>query len=272
MTTSQPLPPLRWAPDRVNEFHFPNPGPRALKPESIPEGALVMAADLPTADQWTLHRAITRQPNAPLILFEEPESKGQAWYDALPRVTGMAVYVRRGDAPSVKRELGPKAGACDRITLALTTDPGKGGGARGDLLSRVRVDMAFLCPDEAPNMCHGEQFGLVVDRNADLDASEVAEFVTSACFIESDDAPDGYKTQHDAFLTNAAHHAASVLGATELEADVQRITTLMERHVLWAAPQGHAVRVILEDGRCVVEEAGPSVTPEPEDDHEGPAP
>lgn len=214
--------------------------------QQLPHSPLVMACELPVADQTALdHRA--EGTDLQERLFEgSADLAGYGWYQALTKITGMSIHAQYGaETHSItgrkrsgrEREALPSQRP-DAITITLHCEnPFRG---RHDL--QLDTDLAFV-PDSADEYIDGRT--PVVTVGSGMTAGTVCEYLEQAYFEPSDDAgADAYDTQAEDFRTDALRVARRLLQPPD-EATVNALGAAIHEVVRRELPRGTNATVVI---------------------------
>ena len=213
------------------------------KPVFVPKGARALIVDLAglrdgaqkRAGAVTLERALAR--NGMLAGAYEPNDrvKGQAWYDALPRIEAYDIVAAGPDgsefnitkAEKLKSKARHEALAKfqapqTRTTLKLVpADEG-----RGAVPGPLPTDMAMVGnPDKDDEDC----FRVLVAPETTLTTAELRNLLMQAYFTPEDE-DDG--NEHVEFRNRAEYHAARII-AGDAEADLRQILRVAHNELPW---------------------------------------
>ncbi len=205
--------------------------------------ALVMDRDPEPPEAQALWRAAERAGIAPRLFEADRRLEGHGWYDALDRVTDIAVRVAAGDDWTTLAEYplpGPSRAAPlparpAAIRIALTVRPASGPERTLDL----PADIAFA--GEAWSRID-EAMPLVTEDSA-LQPHELAALLMAGFFSPCDDADaDSRETQRVRFEEDALHLATRLLLSDD-EACRTSIAEAVRRELMWLAPRNRAVDI-----------------------------
>ncbi len=207
--------------------------------------ALVMDCDPEPPEAQALWRAAERDGIASRLFEADRRLKGYAWYDALDRVTEIAVRVAAGgnwmaldQYPLPKTSRSPAAPLPSRpatIRIGLAVRPASGPVRSLDLpADLVFAGEAWSWIDEA--------MPLVTEDSA-LQPHELAALLMAGFFSPSDDADsDSWETQRNRFEDDALHLSTRLLLSDD-EACKTSIAEAVRRELIWLAPRDRAVDI-----------------------------
>ena len=227
--------------------------------QPVRPGTLVMAADLEPQDSQTLWRAAESAGIAHRLLEADRALEGYAWYDGLPRVSGVSTRIRRAgadraldairagaeDSPFAYNPSGDMPARADSIHVDL--DIRRAGGAPEAM--SLPADLAFA----GEGWAWVAQSHPIVARDARLKPHELAAILRAAFFSASDDSgADSYETQLARFEEEAMHIALRLL-ASDDEARRHTIAEAVWREILWVIPHDREVSITVKDRKVSVE-------------------
>ena len=207
--------------------------------------ALVMGSDPEPPEAQALWRAAERAGIASRLFENDRRLEGYGWYDALDRVTGIAVEVTLDgerhaldDAPLPERT-GPTAADLpprpEAVSIELAVRAADGPAAP----LRLPADLAFAgeawswLDDAVP----------LVTADSALQPHELAALLRNGFFSPSDDFDaDSRETQRDRFDEDALHLATRLLLSDD-DACRQSIAEAVRRQLMWFAPYDRAVDI-----------------------------
>ena len=220
--------------------------------------ALVMGSEPEPPEAQALWRAAERAGIASRLFENDRRLEGYGWYDALDRVTGIAVEVTLDgerhaldDTPLPERtgptaaELPPRPEAI-RITLAVR--PATGRCRTLDLPADVVfAGEALSWADDAVPL---------VTADSALQPHELAALLRNGFFSPSDDFDaDSRETQRDRFDEDALHLATRLLLSDD-DACRQSIAEAVRRQLMWFVPGDRAVDIRIRRPDVTVTIAG----------------
>ncbi len=207
--------------------------------------ALVMGSDPEPPEAQALWRAAERAGIASRLFENDRRLEGYGWYDALDRVTGIAVEVTLDgkrhaldDAPLPERT-GPTAADLpprpEAVSIELAVRAADGPAAP----LRLPADLAFAgeawswLDDAVP----------LVTADSALQPHELAALLRNGFFSPSDDFDaDSPETQRDRFDEDALHLSTRLLLSDD-DACRQSIAEAVRRQMMWFAPQDRTVDI-----------------------------
>ncbi len=207
--------------------------------------ALVMGSDPEPPEAQALWRAAERAGIASRLFENDRRLEGYGWYDALDRVTGIAVEVTLDgerhaldDAPLPERT-GPTAADLpprpEAVSIELAVRAADGPAAP----LRLPADLAFAgeawswLDDAVP----------LVTADSALQPRGLAELLRAGFFSPSDDFDaDSPETQRDRFDEDALHLSTRLLLSDD-DACRQSIAEAVRRQLMWFAPHDRAVDI-----------------------------
>ena len=246
-----PAPALRpWRPpvaDTDNWLAGPAPAP-------LPADALLMDLSLEPPEAQALWRAAERGGMAGRLFEADRRFEGYAWYDALPRFTGVQTrIVGNGETRQLEDYRTPpdRSGPSneplprpDAIRMSLGVEFPDG---TGETLA-LDADLAFT----------GEAWAWLADvrplvtAGSDIEPAELADVLRDAFFSPSDEADaDSWETQRTRFEEEAMHLAVGLL-CSEEEALRRSIAEAVRRELSWLIPRDRAVTITVRDGEVGV--------------------
>ena len=206
---------------------------------------LVMGSDPEPPEAQALWRAAERAGIASRLFENDRRLDGYGWYDALDRVTGIAVEITLDgerhaldDAPLPERT-GPTAADLpprpEAVSIELAIRAADGAADTLDL----PTDLAFAgeawswLDDAVP----------LVTADSALQPHELAALLRNGFFSPSDDFDaDSRETQRDRFDEDALHLATRLLLSDD-DACRQSIAEAVRRQLMWFAPHDRAVNI-----------------------------
>ena len=215
------------------------------KPAAAGHEALVAIHDPEPPEAQALWRAAERSGVASRLFEADRRLKGYDWYDALDRVTEMAVLVAADgkwtalddypvpESSRVPVPLLPSRPAAIRIELEIR--PPQGPARTLDL----PADVVFA--GEAWSWL-GDAMPLVTVDSA-LQPHALAQLLRAAFFSPSDEVDaDSWETQRDRFDEEALHLAARLLLSDD-EASRSSIAEAVRRELIWLCPRDRTVEI-----------------------------
>ena len=236
----------------------------------LPADALVVSIDPEPQDSQAFWRAADRNGTAPQLFDPELRYDGYDWYDALPRVTELAIeFDHGGETFNIESLRSPdKHAPDDAAALDRAADV-----SRPDAI-RMRLSIAgdATWPDsialDADVAFAGEGWSFLDDahplvtRGSDIDPGCLRQLLYAAFFGPSDDPDaDSYETQRTRFQDDAMHMALRLL-ASEEEAQKHTIAETVYRELLWAIPRDRRVSITVDRGRVSVDLCPENAQPE----------
>ncbi len=216
-------------------------------PKLAPTGAdsLVMACDPEPPEAQALWRAAERAGIASRLVETDRRLEGYGWYDALDRVTEIAVRVAAGDdwmaldawpLPEASRApAAPLPARPTAILIGLAVRAASGPAHTVD----VPADLVFA--GEAWSSLD-EAMPLVAQDSA-LQPHDLAALLNAGFFSPSDEADsDSWETQRNRFEEDALHLATRLLLSDD-EACRASIAEAVRRELVWYAPRDRAVDI-----------------------------
>ena len=207
--------------------------------------ALVMDCDPEPPEAQALWRAAERPGLASRLFEPDRRLQGYGWYDAIDRVTEIAVRVAHGDEwvaldqyPLPQTSRSPAAPLPSRpaaIRIGLSVRPVSAPPQTLDLPADVVfAGEAWSWIDEA--------MPLVTEDSA-LQPHELAALLMAGFFSPSDDADsDSWETQRNRFEDDALHLSTRLLLSDD-EACKTSIAEAVRRELIWLAPRDRAVDI-----------------------------
>ena len=239
------------AEDRGSIGRFHPVGPDALVVE--------YKADPPATQPF--HRAARRAGLSPRLFEANRRLAGYAWYDRLPRLTGMTAHVHVDGADCTLETLeqrfsdahgnGASCDSSDRVErIVFTVDIA---GSDGTQCSRqYPADVVFLDPDSGW-LSDAEP---VIAADSDIDAEDLAKLLRLAYFVPCRDIDaDSYDTQSNRFDDEAMHMAMQHVASAD-EATRAAISRAVWQEVHWLMPKGRDVDIAVR-GEHVLVKLGP---------------
>ncbi len=231
-------------------------------PKLAPAGAdaLVMDCDTEPPEDQALWRAAERAGIASRLFGTDRRLEGYGWYDALDRVTGVAIEVTLDgkryaldDTPLPERT-GPTAALLpprpEAVGIALAVRTPDGQSRTLDL----PADVAFA--GEA--WCGFEDAVPLLAVDSALQPHELAVLLRAGFFSPSDDMEaDSWETQRDRFDEDALHLATRLLLGDD-EACRLSIAETVRRELMWLVPgdRGVDIRIRRPDVTVTLAAAG----------------
>ncbi len=223
-------------------------------PEPLPEDALLMDLSLEPPEAQELWRASERGGMAGRLFEADRRFEGYAWYDALPRITGVETrivgngetrpledYRTPPDRSGPSNEPLPRPDAI-RMSLGVEFPDGT-----GETLA-LDADIAFA----------GEAWAWLADvrplvtAGSDIEPAELADVLRDAFFSPSDEADaDSWETQRTRFEEEATHLAIGLL-CSEEEALRRTIAEAVRRELSWLMPRDSEVTITVRRGEVYV--------------------
>ena len=234
-----------WRPSVADCNDWREPGKLADAGPDSSGGALVMDCDPEPPQAQALWRAANCTGVASRLFEADRRLEGCDWYDALDRVTEIAVRVAAGDdwvaldaypLPDSPRSpvasLPPRPAA---IRIGLAVRPASGPARTIDLPADVVfAGQAWSWIEEA--------MPLVTEDSA-LQPHELAALIRAGFFSPSDDADsDSWETQRNRFEEDALHLATRLLLSDD-EACRASIAEAVRRELVWFAPCDRTVDI-----------------------------
>ena len=216
-------------------------------------------ADPPATQPF--HRAARRAGLLPRLFEANRRLAGYAWYDRLPRLTGVTAHVEiDGDACILEalqqrfreaRDNGTSLDPHDRVErIVMTVDIA---GRDGTQCSRqFPADVVFLDPDSGW-LSDAEP---VIAADSEIDAEDLARLLRLAYFVPCRDTDaDSYDTQSDRFDDEAMHMALQHVASPD-EATRAAISRAVWQDIHWLMPKGRDVDIAVR-GEHVLVKLGP---------------
>ena len=191
-------------------------------------------------------------------LFAETKALDRfEWYDRIPRVVDLHVEIE--DGGTVSRPAGNYARSrlADRVWIVLSVEQ-RDGGAGATKTIRLETDMALSCDDHAE---FASGAGLVLSRNRRTDRRLIAEAVSRALFVTSDNCDASWTSQEESFSEDLEIEMTTLLDG----ADAGLETAI--RNALYGLPKmpsGTSVHMTSEDGGAWNIKTSLGAPPEPE--------
>ena len=241
-------PPARlrpWRPSVADCNDWREPGKLADAGPDSSGDALVMDCDPEPPEAQALWRAAERAGIASRLFEADRRLEGYDWYDALDRVTEIAVRVAAGDDwvaldayPLPNSSRSPAAPLPSRpaaIRIGLAVRPASGPARTIDL----PADVVFA--GEAWSWI--EEAMPLVTADSALQPHELAALIRAGFFSPSDDADsDSWETQRNRFEEDALHLATRLLLSDD-EACRASIAEAVRRELIWFAPRDRTVDI-----------------------------
>ena len=222
--------------------------------EPLSADALVMDLSLEPPEAQALWRAAERGGMAGRLFEADRRFEGYAWYDALPRITGVETrivgngetrpledYRTPPDRSGPSNEPLPRPDAI-RMSLGVEFPDGT-----GETLA-LEADLAFA----------GEAWAWLADvrplvtAESDIEPAELADVLRDAFFSPSDESDaDSWETQRARFEEEATHLAIGLL-CSEEEALRRTIAEAVRRELSWLMPQDSEVTITVRRGEVYV--------------------
>lgn len=229
----------RWMPRAARDS---KPDLKRMERSPITADAIVVGMDLIPAEEQSLARAVILAGGEEHPFFRaDPALEGYGWYDALPRLSGLAVTVADDRGERDLAEI-PGNGKADfpqrpeRITIRVLTDAAGGGEAEPLILP---TDVAFLDDDEP---CWDDVNPLVT-RDSAISIREMTQLLMDAFFRPDEDSEaDSLGTQEDQH-ESAYERTAALLLSTREDAARSAIHAAVMRHIIHQIPEGMGVTI-----------------------------
>ena len=230
-----------WRPGVADSNDWREPG----KPVDARVDALVLDCDPEPPGAQALWRAADRDGIAARLFEADRRLEGYGWYDALDRVTEIAVRVTAGDDwmalddyPLPEASRAPAAPLPTRpaaIRIGLAIRPASGAAHTLDLpADLVFAGEAWSWIDEAMPL---------VTQDSALQPHQLAELLVAAFFSPSDDADsDSWETQRNRCEEEALHLATRLLLSDD-DACRASIAEAVRRELIWFAPRDRTVDI-----------------------------
>ena len=234
-----------WRPSVADCNDWREPGKLADAGPDSSGGALVMDCDPEPPEAQALWRAAERAGVASRLFEADRRLEGYDWYDALDRVTEIAVRVAAGDdwvaldaypLPETSRSpVAPLPSRPAAIRIGLAVRPASGPARTIDL----PADVVFA--GEAWSWI--EEAMPLVTADSALQPHELAALIRAGFFSPSDDADsDSWETQRNRFEEDALHLATRLLLSDD-EACRASIVEAVRRELVWFAPRDRTVDI-----------------------------
>ena len=237
-------PPARlrpWRPSVANVDDWRDPPKLA----AVSQDALVMDCDPEPPEAQALWRAAERAGIASRLFEADRRLEGYGWYDALDRVTEIAVRVAAGDdwvaldaypLPETSRSpAAPLPARPAAIRIGLAVRPASGPARTIDL----PADVVFA--SEAWSWI--EEAMPLVTADSALQPHELAALIRAGFFSPSDEVDsDSWETQRSRFEEDALHLATRLLLSDD-EACQASIAEAVRRELVWFAPRNRTVDI-----------------------------
>ena len=234
-----------WRPSVADCNDWREPGKLADAGPDSSGDALVMDCDPEPPEAQALWRAAERAGIASRLFEADRRLEGYDWYDALDRVTEIAVRVAAGDdwvaldayplPDSSRSPVAPLPSRPAAIRIGLAVRPASGPARTIDL----PADVVFA--GEAWSWI--EEAMPLVTADSALQPHELAALVRAGLFSPSDDADsDSWETQRNRFEEDALHLATRLLLSDD-EACRASIAEAVRRELVWFAPRDRTVDI-----------------------------
>ena len=216
-------------------------------------------ADPPATQPF--HRAARRAGLSPRLFEANRRLAGYAWYDRLPRLTGVTAQVHVNGADCTLETLeqrfsdaygnGATFDSSDRVErIVFTVDIVGSDGAQ--FSRQCPADVVFLDPDSGW-LSDAEP---VIAADSDIDAEDLAKLLRLAYFVPCRDIhADSYDTQSDRFDDEAMHIAMQHVASAD-EATRAAISRAVWQDIHWLMPKGRDVDIAVR-GEHVLVKLGP---------------
>ena len=216
-------------------------------------------ADPPATQPF--YRAACRAHLAPRLFEADRRLAGYAWYDRLPRVTGVTAHVDIDGAACTLEALqqrlreaknnGSPFDSSDRVEgIVMTVDIA---GSDGRQCShQYPADVVFLDPNSGW-LSDAEP---LIAADSDIDAEDLAKLLRLAYFVPCRDIDaDSHDTQSDRFDDEAMHVAMQHVASAD-EATRAAISRAVWQDIHWLMPKGRDVDIAVR-GEHVLVKLGP---------------
>ena len=235
----------------------PPVGPfRPVAPDAL---VVEYEADPPATQPF--YRAARRANLAPRLFTADRRLAGYAWYDRLPRLTGVTAHIDIEGVTHTQETLqqrfreargnGAPFGPCDRVErIVMIVDIAGADGTQSS--SRYPADVVFL------DACSGwlSDAHPLISADSDIDAEDLARLLRHAYFRPCRDIDvDCYATQSDRFDAEALHMALQHVASAD-EATRTAIARAVWQDIHWLFPKDRAVDIAVR-GEHVLVKLGP---------------
>ncbi|MYE13817.1 MAG: sensor histidine kinase [Gammaproteobacteria bacterium] len=225
---------------------------RPVGPDAI---VVTYRADPPATHPF--YRAARRENLAPRLFEANRRLTGYAWYDRLPRLTGVTVHVRADGA------------GCTLEALRQRLREARDNGAPFDPQVRVEgivMTVEIARPDGVQFTCHYPADVVFLDASSgwlsdaepviavdsDIDAEDLARLLRHAYFVPCRDIDaDSYDTQSDRFDDEAMHMALNHVASPD-EATRNAIARAVRQDIHWMFPKGRDVDILVRGEQVLV--------------------
>ena len=222
--------------------------------EPLSADALLMDLSLEPPEAQALWRAAERGGMAPRLFEADRRFEGYAWYDALPRITGVETRI---------------VGNGETRPLADYRTPPDHSGPPVEPLPRpyaIRMSLGVEFPDgtsktlalDADLAFAGEAWAWLSDvrplvtAESAIEPAELADVLREAFFSPSDESDaDSWETQRARFEEEATHLAIGLL-CSEEEALRRTIAEAVRRELSWLMPRDGEVTITVRRGEVYV--------------------
>ena len=237
--------PLPAAAEQQGKPRIGQPGPNAILVD--------FQADI--AHQHTLARACrnfgidNRIPRVPDLFATDAKHEGDAWYDALPRITEIAIQWRDNDGHwhnrpcHVQPDTRVKGSRPDRVRIELTVTQ-----------QQQRRKQYFIPTDIA--IANGDESwpenGILLATDTRLSPEELVDFLSDACHVPAEPSTetDSRRRQHNEFVDRHFAFACRLLLPPD-QAAKRTMEHLAQRHLATAAREmvrGKKITITLAPG------------------------
>jgi hypothetical protein len=229
-----------WRP-RIADSHGIEDGDRVAG-----EAMVLMPTEEPHIEQCA-HRVLgTGRPLGGTLVREVHALQGYAWYDELPRVTGVSfhvdsdagIYDYNSNSPLPE---GIESGRVGAITLEIAVSASRETSIESEVLG-FRTDI-LIAPDKGwcPDI---EMSTILLASDTTMSPMSLAVLLDMACFSFHDDCDnDSWQTQHSYFEKQARNIANEILLGEET-AIIERIRDALQDEVSWLIPEGRKISIV----------------------------
>jgi hypothetical protein len=231
-----------WQPETADEYNG-----RSEDPPCVPAANAMLVPGFEPCDALMLERACELGGGAPLgqLLRAKPGYEGYGWYDAIDRITDLAVTAMQEGAPLEKDTADTLSASAERIDAAALDLTFRN---RGPLTLPLDLYLASD-PDEYD---YPYDMTVLVTRACSLTPHELAGIITDCGFSPSDDIDAGsYQDQCDYYERKALHRAFELLSVGD-DGDTAKIRNDFLEFVSWLVPKGRTLTLTYDGSDCQV--------------------
>ena len=222
-----------WQPAEANYQSYRRQGQRVAVPDDP-----ICICDRSPALQQTVFRAATLAGMADRLVEPDSALSGYGWYDSIPKVAEVGVFVVSGDSEKhVENSCKGETMEVEAIRLSLRSESDE------EILS-LPADIALLGED----MWAGEDPDIVITKDCGISVDDLVDIMMASFFEPSDEADaDSYDTQREAWQEGFKTLAMRLLLSAEEEMS-KTIEDLLTRHLSYRLQPGYSAEILLRYG------------------------